>query len=303
MDNIGNHILTSQGNQFQIDQLLSQRKLYTYAKRLQLILILITVLVPVVLVYIIKSIPEMEIEKNWLFALYSVVAFFLECFIEIKIAKYKKTAASIQEKFDIHVLKIEENEMLLTSIVGPEIIRDLSLKLRSDNKAVEKVLNWYSLNISEIKSNLATLLCQRTNINYDLRLRKKYYIIIISLLVIPFVSLLAIFLFNNVGLKDIVIEVFLPCIPIFVFTWKELYTNYESINELEHISMLIDEKFKSLTSDSTLENVFLRKIQDRIFINRTANPLIPDWFYNLIRSKSEDTMNYSVIQKTADLSN
>lgn len=301
MDNIGRHIIDTQNKSFQIDQLLAQQNIYSNAKILQGILIFITIPLPIILAFVTKTYPNLIDEKNWIFVLYLVLATLIEKVLESFIDRFKKLAASIQEFFDSEVLNIEQNETLNTANVDNEVIRAYSKRPRMNNKKVEKVTTWYSINISNLKTNIASVLCQRTNVYYDFSVRKRYNWTMIIVVIFTFLVLLIISLKNDINLKAFLIEVMMPSIPVFMFAYKEINSNTESIDNLEHLKNLIEDNIKNLNINSNIDSTLLRKIQDRIYSNRILSPLIPDFLYKIIRPKLEDEMNYSVKEKVEKL--
>ena len=104
-------------------------------------------------------------------------------------------------------------------------------------------------------------------------------------------------LFNDLSLQTFLIEVILPSIPVFMFAYKEINSNTESIDNLNHLKNLIESKLKDVNINSEIDEELLRKIQDRIYQNRVLSPLIPDFIYYFVRTKLEDEMNYSVEKK------
>jgi hypothetical protein len=297
MNNIGKHILDTQIKDSQIDQLLAQKNLYSKAKRLQGVLIFITVPFPILLALMIKNYPNLIDETNWIFVIYLVMASIIEKVLENFIDRAKKLAASIQEIFDRKVLRIKKNETLNTVNIDNETIRAYSKNPKKNKKKVEKVTNWYSNRIINLKTNIASILCQRTNIYYDFSVRKSYNWVMRILVILTFLILLIISLKNDISLKSFLIEVVLPSIPVFMFAYKEISTNIESIDNLENLKDLIEDNLNNLTTKDKIKNTLLRKIQDRIYSNRILSPLIPDFLYLIIRSKLEDEMNYSIEQK------
>src|SRR5690606_14208488 len=109
--------------------------------------------------------------------------------------------------FDCEVLDIPTNETLNLLLVDKETIRRNSKKARKNKSLVKKVTNWYSLNLEDLKTNIASLLCQRTNITYDYSVRKRYKSTVLILSILTVVSLFLISLFNDLNLQTFLIEV------------------------------------------------------------------------------------------------
>lgn len=299
--NNGNQILTAQNSENNIDKLLAQRRLYSNAKVLQYIMLLTTVVVPIS-ISIITNFTRFKIDdKSWIFVSFSIIVLIGEKLSESIIDRNKKTAASIQEKFDITVLGIPENETLNTVVVDLEAIRANSKKDKENQNKVVKVTNWYSTKINILNTNIAVLFCQRMNICYDFSIKKKYNFYLIVISVLTFICLLIFSLSQNFTLKKFIIEVILPSLPIFTFTYKEVSTNLEALDNLGKLKEIIENVLTTKRLGDSIDEDKVRKIQDRIFTNRTLSPLIPNFIYNALWTKLEDEMNYSVENRINEL--
>ncbi|WP_270576957.1 S-4TM family putative pore-forming effector [Bacteroides cellulosilyticus] len=299
--NKGQEILYKQNLDINIDRLLAQRRLYSNAKIMQYILIAITVIIPVLIAFI-TNFSNLRIDDtSWIYTIYAIVVIFGEKILEIFIDRNKKTAASIQEKFDTNIFDIPENELLNSVFIDHDIVRKYSKKDKLNANKISRVTNWYSTRIDCLQTNIAILFCQRMNICYDQNIKKKYNKLLISLSVLTFITLLIISLTNDFSLKKFIIEVILPSIPILNFTYKEINQNIESVDNLQKLREIIENKLSSLSRNDVIEIEELRNIQDRIFNNRILSPLIPDFIYKILWTELEDEMNYSVENRIVEL--
>ena len=299
--NKGQEILYKQNLDVNIDRLLAQRRLYSNAKIMQYILIAITVIIPVLIAFI-TNFSNLRIDDtSWIYTIYAIVVIFGEKILEIFIDRNKKTAASIQEKFDTNIFDIPENELLNSVFIDHDIVRKYSKKDKLNANKISRVTNWYSTRIDCLQTNIAILFCQRMNICYDQNIKKKYNKLLISLSVLTFITLLIISLTNDFSLKKFIIEVILPSIPILNFTYKEINQNIESVDNLQKSIEIIENKLSSLSRNDVIEIEELRNIQDRIFNNRILSPLIPDFIYKILWTELEDEMNYSVENRIVEL--
>lgn len=298
----GKEIFEKQNLNINIDKLLAQRRLYTNAKRVNYLLIIITVLVPIS-ISLLTNFSKIEInEKHWIYVLFTAVAIVLEKIFEIYIDRCKKTAASIQEDFDTTIFLLKTNELLNTTYVDTDIIRKFSKKDNSNPKKIERVTNWYSKEIKKIDTNVAILFCQRMNICYDQNIKKKYTQLLIALAAFTFITLLGLSLFKDFTLMKFMIEVILPIIPIFNFAYKEYSTSLESVDNLQKLREIIEANLSVISISDSVDTEELRRIQDRIYQNRILSPLIPDFIYSFLWSELEDQMNYSVKTKIKEIS-
>ena len=299
--NKGQEILYKQNLDVNIDRLLAQRRLYSNAKIMQYILIAITVIIPVLIAFI-TNFSNLRIDDtSWIYTIYAIVVIFGEKILEIFIDRNKKTAASIQEKFDTNIFDIPENELLNSVFIDHDIVRKYSKKDKLNANKISRVTNWYSTRIDCLQTNIAILFCQRMNICYDQNIKKKFNKLLISLSVLTFITLLIISLTNDFSLKKFIIEVILPSIPILNFTYKEINQNIESVDNLQKLREIIENKLSSLSRNDVIEIEELRNIQDRIFNNRILSPLIPDFIYKILWTELEDEMNYSVENRIVEL--
>ena len=299
--NKGQEILYKQNLDVNIDRLLAQRRLYSNAKIMQYILIAITVIIPVLIAFI-TNFSNLRIDDtSWIYTIYAIVVIFGEKILEIFIDRNKKTAASIQEKFDTNIFDIPENELLNSVFIDHDIVRKYSKKDKLNANKISRVTNWYSTRIDCLQTNIAILFCQRMNICYDQNIKKKYNKLLISLSVLTFITLLIISLTNDFSLKKFIIEVILPSIPILNSTYMEINQNIESVDNLQKLREIIENKLSSLSRNDVIEIEELRNIQDRIFNNRILSPLIPDFIYKILWTELEDEMNYSVENRIVEL--
>lgn len=93
----------------------------------------------------------------------------------------------------------------------------------------------------------------------------------------------------------------LTSLPLFTFTYKEVSTNIESIDNLEKLQEIIEKELDETTLTDTIDTEKIRKIQDRIYNNRILSSLIPNFIYNILWTKLEDEMNYSVENRINEL--
>tara|TARA_R110002073_G_scaffold72537_1_gene177056 strand:- start:16733 stop:17647 length:915 start_codon:yes stop_codon:yes gene_type:complete len=297
MANKGKKILERQDKDVHINELLAQKRVYSIAKNYQGFLIFISVPLPIIISLVVKFNPNLFNESSYIFVLYTIIAAVGEKILESSIDRLKKIAASIKETFDNKVLGINSNETLNLVLTDRELIRRYSKKYRAKQQVINNVIDWYSLEIKNVKTNVASLLCQRTNITYDFSVRKRYKYLIYIISSLTFLVLLIIALINDLSVKGFLIEVILPSIPIIMFAYKEINSNTESIDNLNHLRNLIESTLSETNINDTIEKKQLRSIQDRIYNNRLLSPLIPDFIYYSLRPKLEDEMNYSMAER------
>lgn len=300
MSDIGKHIIQEQDSETSIKYLAAQKQLYINGKTTFAFQVLIAVPIPILISIVTPLLGKEEQSIVWIFVLYSIIATFLEFFCEDRAMKLKKLAASIQEKFDTSVLLIDWNKTLISSKPDDGIILRFYNKYIKKNK-LDKLYGWYSNEVLPINTNIATLLCQRTNCSYDFTLRKRYTNTILLLAAATFLILLIIAGQNGLTVPNFISTVLFPSLPVFVLAYKQISTNKEAIENLKELKDLIEDRLENLSINDQVETHLIRQIQDKIYLKRINSPLLPEWAYNFLRQNLEDEMHFSVKEKVKEL--
>jgi hypothetical protein len=300
MNNIGKYILSEQNTDLSINSIAAQRQIYSDGKLFFYLQIIIAVPIPILLAIIQPHLGKTEVQVSWAFALYGIIAAFGELVIENKVSTLKKLAASIQEEFDCKVLSIPWNSTLLSSKPDIENIFHYSKKFKISNE-VSKLYNWYSLSVEKLNTNIASIICQRTNCSYDFAIRKKYSSVVIVTAIITFLLVLIISACYGLTLSSFLLTVLLPCVPVFILAYKQVLANKDSLENLTNLRTQIEGILSLSKINTQVETSILRQIQDKIYYNRILSPLLPDKLYDKIREGLEEEMNFSAEQKVKQL--
>ena len=298
--NEGEEILKRQDTETNIDKLLAQRKLYSYAKTFKWSFVFITIIFPI----IISLLDNFRVEeiKEWknIYIIYVVIAFIIGIIFDNLTNNYKDKAAVIQEEFDISVFSIPKRKYLINMIdANPNIIRKYSKKDKENTNKVEAVKNWYPIEIGKVRTNISVLLCQRANVYYDETVRIIYKRGLIVLSILFFIVLLFMSLIKGFTIEALLYKVLIPMLPIVSFLHEENKDVNASINNLKNLKEKIEGLLEGLSINEIIETQDLREVQDMIYYNRKLSVLIPDFIYKIFRNDSEDEMNYS-IEKTIE---
>lgn len=301
MINFGSHIVQEQNTDTCIKYLASQKKIYNTGKLTFTTQVLIAVPIPIIISIIVPLLNNAEYNITWTFILYSIIATFIELFLEGKTCDLKKLAASIQELFDSKVLLIDWNSILIPKQPESEVIFHYYNKFVK-KYSLDKLYDWYPKEIESVKTNVATLLCQRVNCNYDFTLRKRYSNSILVLALITFIILFVISGIFDITLTSFVTNVLFPSLPVFVLAYKQIANNKDAIENLNDLKNLIESELRTVKITDCIDNYLIRQIQDKIYLKRINSPLVPEWAYNLLRQNLEDEMHFSVNDKIRELS-
>ena len=300
MSEVGKHIIQEQDSDASIRYLAAQKQLYISGKLTFAFQVIIAVPIPIIISILTPLLSKPEQGIIWIFVLYSIIATFLEFFCEDRAMKLKKMAASIQEKFDTTVLMIGWNKTLLPNKPEDGLILRYYNKFLKKHK-VDKLYGWYSNEVLPVNTNIATLLCQRTNCSYDFTLRKRYTNTILLLAASTFFVLLIVAGQSGITVPTFISSVLFPSLPVFVLAYKQITSNKEAIENLKELKELIENELEIIKISDTIDSLLIRQIQDKIYLKRINSPLLPEWAYNFLRQNLENEMHFSVKEKVNEL--
>ncbi len=295
-----------------LDRLTAQRMLYSTSKivmAIQLVLSVPFVIMLSTLSLFFKSAFFLEqfgrtMDISWIVTSSGILITFSDIlFLSPMIVYLKEKAAKIQELFDCDVLSLKWNAILAGPKPDLEDIIHNANKYQSKFKKNDDLKDWYSKEVENIPLSVARILCQRSNVRWDIELRQKVNISLCILTLLTFMILLIIGIKVGLNVEKFIMTVLAPCLPIFYFSIRFFLHNKKAISSLNNLKEQSDKAWdntkNSVLQDENLENI-ARQLQDAIFVNRKANPLIFDKIYKKFKSHQEDLMNCSCRQMISE---
>lgn len=282
MDSL-NQISKDQNTEEALQWLKAQHRLYSLAKIYQNLYFALCVCV-VVLLSVLRNFYECELLSQ-VSLLYSIMLYFLRPFLlHCKQAKVD-LAARIQQLFDTTLYQLEWEDWLCGDKPNADDIRKYANEIPSS----EKFTDWYDKRMNQVSLKVATIICIRSNVSYDSRLRtqcKKW--ILTGTVIVALVS----FLFNfsrNETFMNILLYQVAPLCPIVIWGWDIHQQFNKNLSSLERIRKKLDDALEKGKAEK-VTNKQLCQLQNMLFLYRKSNCLIPDWIYNLSRPKNEKEM-------------
>lgn len=282
-----NKILEKQNSSDMIRLLKAQRVAYADTKKLQLGFELIALIVAMVLPITYIYFPDVKVVAGAIGSVLSITAIVID-----RVQKHKtKEAASIQEKFDRTLFELEENIYDGVIKVPSEKIIRLANRYKKDD-----MQGWYSSEINPgIPHQMAVLLCQKANLNWDGSIRKKFRILILFFLLIYLLLIAFVIAKDFPNTDGFLLHFWLLIIGSAAFLKYCLTIFFEKgdiVSEKEKLSLIIDKHFEDYKKEKKQPSKEqLSQIQSKIFNSRTKNVKIPTWFYRMFKSKQEGDMD------------
>lgn len=291
-------IVARENEPLSIEKLIASKEIYSKAKRIFYLQfsLSIVLLITLSLLQLIISHYDLTI----LIATVSILVIFADNYLELYIHRLKEKAAKVQEFFDTYVLNINWNQILCEEKPEFGLIHKFA---RNSNVDKNRFNNWYEDEIEKVPQNIGSLICQKTNCNYDSEIRERYNNVVLS---IGIIAIILIFLFatlSDFSSQKLILTVIFPLAPIIQWTHKNILVNKNSIKQLKALNSALNELWKDAKNDNKIYKKDIRGIQDGIFLNRKENPLIPDFVYDKLRPNLENQTRYSVEQLVSEYLN
>ena len=286
-----NTIPQEQITQKQLERLAAQRQLYSDAKRIQAVLITLSVPCVIVLTLLAAVFPKLQVYV----AFWGILVTLLDIVIFTPRQKsLQGKAAKIQQLFDCDVLQIDWSKLNSGNRPEPEVVVEASARHKRIDPNYSKLQNWYPVSVGQLPIHLARLICQRSNCWWDAALRRRYAVLGIVTIVALTVIVFLVGLIGGLTLEKFFLVVLAPLIPTVVFGIRQYIEHTEAAARLDRLRERSEELCsQAMRGRLTLQEVTEEsyKLQNEIYDNRRRNPMIFNWIYRRLRRQQEEQMN------------
>lgn len=284
-----------------IQLLAAQRAFYSRAKMFAASQASIAGLCPLLAAVLTTLKPELDV---WAAVVGIVVALADTVWLDPRQAELRKCGANTQELFDCAVLKLEENLALKGACPTHEDIYEAAE--RCPQSTADLLMDWYPKGAAEVPLAQGRVICQRTNLWWDSKLRRRYRGWIIAAVAV--VSGLAVCLgvAEQWRMDRFVLSVITPLLPPVMWAIRECKRQEAGAADLdrlrEYTEQLWQRVSKSIISEKELTQCS-RDLQDAILVGRRERAVVFDWIYSWLRNSQEDQMNVGADSMVAELYN
>lgn len=206
----------------------------------------------------------------------------------------RRAAAKIQEQFDCVVLDVPWDKFAVGSRLEPEEIHGYVLRHPPSADAA-RLKDWYPPAVGNVPINAGRVICQRTNLWYDAKLRRTYAGWVLGILLLACVGLVLAGFCLNLTVEALILSAVAPATPILMFALREFYRQRDAADLLDKLRGEADALWSRLIKgDCTGEEcaVLSRQFQSALFEHRRTSPLIFEWIYRRMRSGLEGQMQH-----------
>lgn len=288
---MGNSIPIKQAMPEHVALLRARDRTYRNAKAIQGVFVTLSIVLPIVSVALAANYPAV---KPYL-ALIGLALLMLDTALLDPMQKdLVKRGAKLQEEFDTKVLCLPENRFVTGTSVDHEEVRAGSAKPLSQERETQ-IRCWYEPCVGSVPIEFARLICQRTNIIYDSRLRRKYggwllYATIAFGFVLAVVGLVL-----GLSFSELLLTIAVPYMPVMSWTLREYRRQTDTAVSLESLKAEFGKLWSQAVSGTTSEALErgAREVQDAIYRHRVSSPLVFDWVYYRLRAFNEDQAHHA----------
>lgn len=289
-----NEISIRQNSPTCLNLLAAASSVYGRAKGLAGIQFMLTVIIPVSVGVAAIIIPSLKAPL----ATYGLVVFLWDTFfLTQRHRELKRQGAGFQECFDCCVMEIPWNSWRAGKELGyrETVPEEAKRYLKTHDR--NRIVNWYPEEVGQLPLAIARLACQRASLSWDDDLRQKYRRLIISGLFMIIIGLLGGALAMGLSFPDTMLTVFAPAFLSIQWAGRELQQQSLTITSLQRLREKADGLIDRACVgeiDQCRMDAEARELQDEIFTHRATSPIIPNWFYNRLRSQFDGRMEETV---------
>ena len=263
-------------------RLAAQREIYSMAKRLNFFEFIALVGTPL-LFTVLGIIFVNDATLQSISCITTIVLIVLSVFSARKSDSHIKTAAAIQQEFDLDVYQMIWDQRLYGSHDNlDDVIGKFANQYHEKYQNYESLRNWYSETNYSCSLNNGIFTCQRSNVRWDQNIRKIYRLTLITATTLCILGVMTLEIIQKSLITDFLLTLF-SLIPL--VNWIVI-----RLDKLSRDIKRLDTMKTAINSCDCNELNDLELFQKKIYVHRQEADLIPDRFYNITQKRQEREM-------------
>ncbi len=199
-----------------------------------------------------------------------------------------KAAANIQEQFDTSVFGLPWNAWVAGPKLDPEEV------LRADRRYTrprDDLAAWYSPRLAPVPAPYSVLICQRSNLRWDIDLRRGWALASGAGVVLLCLVALTLRLPSGMTAAEFA-TTYAPLLPILRAGVAYAWGHNKRAGEQAALKWQLEGAWEqALAGRQPIAPTTYRDVQDRIFSLRVSSAPIPDWWHSLHRARYQTEMH------------
>lgn len=265
-------------------------------KLIQGLLLSVTILLPIASLAAVHYSPTVATKAS-----FTLITVFLMLLDTALLDRYQKDllkrGAKLQEEFDVKVFGLKWNGFIAGAKVDPEDVLKAGGTSLSQARE-DKLKGWYARCVGSVPLAVGRLICQRTNIVYDSRLRKRYGSTLLCGAIALSLVLFGIGVAQDMKLPDLLLTILIPVQPLLTWAVKEHRRQLDTVGALTTLRAEVDKLWRKAMSGASVAELEVgsRELQNALYQHRATSALVFDWVYDLLRSANEQEANHAAEQ-------
>lgn len=294
-----NTIAQLQNEPRQLQRLAAQRQLYSTAKRLFAVELLLGGPVAIGWSLAVVTLPELRgIAALW----GALVSFSVLMWLTPWQKGLRERAAKIQEAFDCDVLQLPCNDIKTGKCCDPELVKEQADKYQKVQAGLPPLTNWYAPVVSELPLEIGRVICQRTNCWWDSQQRRRYATWVITSVIAVTLLMVGLGFIGGLTVEKLFLAILMPLSPVLLLGIRQFAEQTEAANRLDKLRAHAESLWSDSCNGVARAKVTNRSraLQDEIFENRKRSPLVFDWIFRRLRNDYEVQMNHGAEDLAAE---
>lgn len=283
-------ILQKQEMSDSIELLAAQRNIYSRAKNIIGLQMFLSV--PIAICAAIIAILKPEF-KGYV-AIWGILVVLFDLFVFTPwVKKMRDNAARIQELFDTKVFELEWNEIAVGKKPEYELVYEEAKKHGLEAHRIVNLREWYPAVIDKVPDTFGVIICQRANIYWDARMRRRYCLAVRVILVVIALGLIGYGLYEKKDMFEFLAYIVAPLASTYIFGYRQMTEHSDAASRLDKLQGFSEKIWSDALGGKDLVEIKLkcRSLQDQIFDHRKKSPPIFDFLFKWFRNRSETLMN------------
>lgn len=205
-----------------------------------------------------------------------------------------KLFAKIAEAFDEAVLQVPWNRLAAGKRAEHSEVAAAQAAWSRRKKTDEALVDWYPVLVGRAPLHLGRIICQRTNLWYDSKLRRHYGTVLTALGILLPLTLLVLAWLAGLTIDGFVTTVLAPAAPILTWTMREFFRQKDTADAQDVMRSETEALWARAKTGECAEPDCLvqsRELQNAIYTRRATSGLIFPGLYSAQREAMERAMN------------
>jgi SMODS-associating 4TM effector domain len=214
--------------------------------------------------------------------------------------RYLRTSATLQEMFDVEVLGLTWNRVMVGDRVPDDEVSRLSCRYRRD---VTGLLGYYL--VADVPAPYDVLFCLEQNLAWGSRVRRRFARVLVAVVVLWCGTGVTVALATGETVSRLISGWFVPALGLLLLcvdTFRaQLSVARARTRVLGMLRAVADDPESPVLASSDSFSTFARQVQDVLFQTRLQQPRVPTWFFQRFHDRDAADFRYKRHELEANL--